>query len=262
MKKTILSLIIGVMAPIPVMAATQWNFGASLRQLTFWTERNAGKHSLADLEGGGAALKNDAFLDWRTRPNSRIKAFMKSDSLEGFIEAGYNVVSEKVTTREYWGKYKFNDMVYVAIGQQHQLFNQETSRQAWGGNSGMNGIGTAFKPPSPKIVLGYGNFAVALGKTYTDRVDHLKVIMPARAGGAVGLKYNMDLDANLPQLQAGYEYTADNWRIKASGAYQYLKLSGMRRETALGVYKTKGTEIHAWVVGLDGGGKLRPKLER
>lgn len=252
MRKTILSLIIGMIVPMPVMAATQWYFGASLRQLTFWTEQNAGKHRLADLENGGAILKNDALLDWRTRPNSRIKMFMKSDKLEGFIEMGYNAVSEKVTTREYWGKYKINDMGYIAIGQQRQLFNQETSRQAWGGNSGMNGIGAAFKPPTPKIIVGYGNFAVAFGKVFTARVDYLKSAMSSRTGGISRLEYDVDLDANLPQLQACYEYFTENGHVKFSGAYQYLKLDSMRQQTLSGVHYTKGTEIHSWVVGLDG----------
>lgn len=194
---------VSAMAVGSAMAATQWNFGGSLRYTTFWTERDAGKSRIADLEGGGAGLKSDGRLDWQTQGNSRIKMYMQADVVEGFIDLGYSVSGNMVKTREYWGRYNFNEKAFIAIGQQKQLFNQYISNQVWDGDLGMGGIGTAYQSARPKIVLGYAGFRFALGKPYSGRSG-----LDASGGAVDGLGVK-DIDTYLPQLQANYEYTAD-----------------------------------------------------
>lgn len=235
MKKIILGLAAAAviaMVAVPAMAATQWNFGASLRYETFWTQANAGDGSINDLQGGGQTLDSDGRLSWGTQGNSRIKMMMKSDSLEGFIEFGYNFDSNTVTTREYWGKYKFNDMAYIQIGQSHQLFNiPGFSNQVWGGDMNMVSMGVSFNPPTPKIILGYGSFAFALAQPYEN--DWLKT--------AVGA----DVDTYIPQIQASYQYKADTWDVKLAGAFQTYKLNKLA-----GTNTNKN--INSWLADIKG----------
>lgn len=221
------------MVAAPAMAATQWNFGASLRYLTFWDQANFGKNRGEDLQGGGADLKNDHRLDWGVAGNSRIKMFMKSDNLEGFIEMGWDTDGNKVTTREYWGKYRFNDMAFIQIGQSHQLFNTPGfSNQVWGGNDiGMHGMGVSFTPPTPKIIFGYGGFSFALVQPFDGTTSPATILT------------NSDKDTWFPQLQASYQYRADTWRVKLAGAFQNYKVKPVG-------YNSKN--INSWLVALDG----------
>lgn len=249
MKKIILAVaavaVIGMVAA-PAMAATQWNFGASLRYLTFWDQVNFGKTKRTDIQGGGASVKNDHLLDWGTAGNSRIKMFMKSDSLEGFIEMGWDFDGNKVTAREYWGKYKFNDMAYIQIGQSHQLFNTPGfSNQVWGGNDiGMHGIGVSFNPPTPKIILGYGGFSFAMAQPFSGNLT-------GDTGKLAGYGAVADIDTYLPQLQASYQYRADTWRVKLSGAYQHTKLNKIQDSTTFAKI-ANSKNINSWLVALDG----------
>lgn len=255
MKKIVLGLAVTAaltMAVAPAMAATQWNFGASLKYATFWTEQDAGKTGMKDLQAGGAGLKNDGLLDWSTQGNSNIQMYMRGDNLEGYIELEYDFDGNSVTTSQYWGKYKFNDMAYIAIGQQEQLFNQNISSQVWGGDLAMNGLGTAYAKSTPKITVGYGGFAFALSKPYTDRVDTLRENMFAQAWVGTGMT-DIDVDTYFPQLQASYEYAADTWRVKLAGAYQYTKFNHMSAATPLSpVYTVDSKSVNSWLVGLDG----------
>lgn len=230
MKKLILGLaavaVMGMIAA-PAMAATEWNFGASLRYSTFWTEVDAGKGSMTDLEGGGKVLNNDGELSWGTQANSRIKMFMKSDNLQGFIEFGYNTDTNTVTTREYWGKYNFGQGWYVQLGQSHQLFNiPGWSNQVWGSDLNMVGMGVTFRPPTPKIVLGYGGFAFALVQPETNTGNLLN---------------NSDKDTYLPQVQASYDYKADTWNFKLAGAFQNYKINDINGTT-------KNKNINSWLI--------------
>ena len=243
MKKLILGLaavaVMGLVAA-PAMAATEWNFGASLRYSTFWTEADFGKNHITgvpnggDLEGGGKGLKSDGELSWGVQSNSRIKMFMKSDSLQGFVEFGYNV-DGGVTAREYWGKYNFGQGWYIQIGQSHQLFNiPGWSNQVWGGlnnnrhtggDLNMVGLGVSFRPPTPKIILGYGGFAFALAKPET--VNDIALT-------------NSDKDTYLPQLQASYDYKADTWNFKLAGAFQTYAIND--------IVGTKDRNINSWLI--------------
>lgn len=247
MKKLILGLaavaVIGLVAA-PAMAATEWNFGASLRYSTFWNEVDGGakrgpNNPMGDLEGGGKLLKNDGELDWATQGNSRIKMFMKSDNLQGFIEFGYNSNTGSVTTREYWGKYNFGQGWYIQIGQAHQLFNIP----GWSNQVGLNDLnmvsmGVSFRPPTDKIILGYGGFAFALAKPETNT--------NGLSEAASGIKNhtwmaNSDKDTYLPQIQASYAYNADTWNFKLAGAFQTYTINDIA-----GTNKDKS--INSWLI--------------
>ena len=266
MKKLLLVLsvcTVFALAASTVMATTQWNFGASLRYGTFWTERDGGKEKINDLAGGGAALSSDGTLDWSTQGNSQIRMFMKSDSLEGYIEMGYDFDDNKVWTREFWGKYRFNDKLAITIGQQKQLFNSYISNQVWNQDMGMNGIGTNFAKATPKITLSYGGFSFAMAKPYDDRKDDLMNTSTARVVNAWGTNpstyayMHTDADTYMPELQAAYEYMADTWRIKLAGAFASMRYNknsftydnGAGRVTSL---KLKSRTVNSWLVGLDG----------
>lgn len=243
MKKIILALaavaVMGLVAA-PVMAATQWNFGASLRYTTFWNNVDFGKGTGKDIQLGGADLNSDHRLDWGTQANSRIKMFMKSDNLEGFIELGWNTDSNSVTTREYWGKYKFNDMAYIQIGQSHQLFSTPGfAHQSWGGDIEMHGLGVSFNPPTPKIILGYGGFAFALAQPFTGTA----------LGKVASAGVDADIDTYIPQLQAAYQYKADTWRVKLGGAYQHTKINKIN---IAGTKVASSKNVNSWLVAVDG----------
>ena len=254
------------MATVPAMAATHWHFGASLRYLTFWSERDGGKQGLADLQGGGAELQRDGFLDWRLQGNSRIKMFMRSDVLEGYIEFGYKEAVELVSAREYWGRYNFNEKAYIVIGQQRQLFTQFISYQGWDGNLSLASVGVSAQSASPKITLGYGNFAVALVKPYDGNVNNrrnalageLKALYASHIDPGVKVGLHADTDIYFPQIQAQYEYLADAWRLKLAGAYQHIrinKVGGYWESPLTGNGRTfsgGGGKADSWLLGFEG----------
>lgn len=213
------------------MAATQWNFGASLRYATFWTEADFGKDRGTDIQGGGAPVGSDGNLSWSKQGNSRFKAFMKSDKLEGYIEMGLDYDNNnRVYTRQYWGKYKFNDNLAIQIGQMDHLFTTiGLSNQVWSNDLAMHGIGTSHASETPAIVLRYGNFSFGMFKPYDGRYE-----------GS-----NTDIDSYLPQLQASYQYRGDAWRFKLSGAYQHLAMNDFNGGS-------KDRDIHSWLVAVDG----------
>ena len=241
MKKIILGLaaaaVIALVA-VPAMAATQWNFGASLRYETFWNQADFGDVGGRDIQSGGAGLDSDGQLVWGVQPNSRIRMFMKSDSLEGYIELGYDVDNNTIRPREYWGKYKFADTAYIQIGHAHQLFNTPgLSNQVWENDLGLHGVGVSFRPPTPKIILGFGNFAFALAQPAN--VGYNAPTPPATFP-------NHDIDTFIPQLQASYQYKTDTWRVKLAGAFQTFRVKTF---TATG---SSSQNVNSWLVSLDG----------
>lgn len=229
-----------VMPVAAATAATQWNLSGSLRYTTFWSERNAGKYGTNDLQGGGASLRRDGLLDWSTQANSRVRMFMRSDALEGYIEMGFNYGGNKVTAREYWGRYNFGDKAFIIIGHQKQLFNQYFAGQVWDGELGMGGIGTVYQSAKPKIVAGYGGLRLALSKPYNGRS------VADNHGLTVDALGRKDIDTYLPQLQAAYEYTADSWRVKLAGAYQHMRLKRIAGLT----FNNK--DINSWLLAAEG----------
>lgn len=62
----------------------------------------------------------------------------------------------------------------------------------------MNGLGTAYAKASPKIVLGYGGFALALSQPYTKRLNSYGDW--ARLNMSMTSNFNSDIDTYLPQL--------------------------------------------------------------
>lgn len=256
MKKLVLGLAavaVIVMVSAPAMAATQWNFGGMIRYMTFWDQNKAPKGGMADLQGGGATVKNDHRLQWGTQANTHIMMWMKSDTLDGFIEMGWDTDENKVWPREYWGRYKFNDKSSIIIGHQHQLYSSFISRQAGLVDLNLNGVGTAFRPPTPKIVFNYGGvghlffinsgFSFALVKPESD--GYYRWYNP---DGTVAAGSRSDIDTFFPQIQAAYSHYADTWRIKVAGAYQHTKWNKI--ESALSNSRSKN--INSWLFTVDG----------
>lgn len=223
------------------LAATEWSFSASLRYETFWNQVNYGDQKGPDLQKGGITdLSSDGKLAWGTRSNSRIKMNMKSDHLDGYIEMGYDVDSNTVTTREFWGKYKFNDMFSITMGKSPQLFTTAgLSGQVWCGDLGLHGLGTSFRAATPKITFNYGNFAFALAQPYSG-------VHRGTAAGVGGSLGTYDRDLYLPALQASYHYRADTWRVKLAGAYLWQRLDNISNLAG------KDDNIHSWLLSLDG----------
>ena len=271
MKKLVLSLAaVAVLAMVsaPVMAATQWNFGGMIRYMTFWDQNNGGDYAINDYQNGGAAMKSDGRLQWGTQANTRIMMWMKSDTLDGFIELGYDTDGNSVWTREYWGRYKMNDKASIIIGHQHQLYSSFISRQAGLVDLNLNGVGTAFRPPTPKIVFNYGGvghlffinsgFSFALAKPETSVADTYTSALPAAAAPTNTFTAGYDEDTYLPQFQAAYSYYADTWRIKVAGAYQWTKVSKAEYAeynaagTLVNSGRMKNKNIHSWLATIDG----------
>lgn len=269
MKKTVLILaiiVVIIMVSIPVIAATQWNFGGSIRYRTFWHQNNSGKLNLTDLQGGGTILKSDGKLEWGNQPNTKVMIWMKTDSLNGFIDLGYNDEYNSVTTREYWAKYQFTDKFSITIGQQHQLYNSFICGQVGLLDLNLNGIGTSFRAPSPKITFTYGGvghlfflpsgFSFALAQPEAKAYNFVLPINSAVFASA-GLnpyeKYGITADVNsyFPQLQASYNYYADTWRVKVGGAYEYQKWNKIRNHP-FGINTKRSQNVHSWLTMIDG----------
>lgn len=239
-----------------------------IRYMTFWDQSQGGKgYNTNDLQGGGAPVKNDGLLNWGNQINTRIMMWMKSDTLDGFIEMGWDEGENKVWPREYWGRYKMNDKASIIIGQQHQLYSSFISRQAGLVDLNLNGVGTAFRPPTPKIVFNYGGvghlffinsgFSFALAKPETSNNGTFGGLVPnTPPAGYVNTAGVMDEDTYLPQLQAAYSYYADTWRVKLAGAYQWSKvkgyLYGIDSVGDVTLLSTKSENIHSWLVTIDG----------
>lgn len=248
MKKLVLgiaALAVVALVSAPAMAATEWNFGGMIRYMTFWDQTDSGDFKMTDLEGGGKSLDSDGRLQWGTQANTRLMMWMNSDNLEGFIELGYDTDENKVWPREYWGKYKFSDKWSVTMGQQHQLYNSFISRQGGLVDLNLNGIGTAFRPPTPKIVFTYGGVGhlwfIPSGFSFA-------LVKPEKVEDLWGSMYGpADIDTYLPQLQAAYSYYADTWRVKLAGAYQYMKYNDLDFGTT-----TKDKGINTWLFTVDG----------
>lgn len=239
------------MLAAPALAATQWNFGASLQYNTFWNERDFGRTGGEDLQGGGAGLKSDGRLDWSTSGDSTIFMEMASDHLEGYIEMKWDTEENKVTTSAYWGKYNFNEDFNILLGQTDPLYIQEISNQVIYDNMNMNSIGTANSDTLPMIALGYKGFTFAMAKPVTNQegmIDLNSASYEPVIGTPLDLTY--DLDTFMPQLQASYAYEADVWRIKLAGAYANTKIKKLEDAT-IGSLRGSKT-IHSWLLGMDG----------
>lgn len=167
--------------------------------------------------------------------------YLRSDVLEAFIDVGYSEKANKMTTREYWGRYHFNDKAFITIGQQRQLFSQYISNQVWDGDLGMGAIGLAYQSARPKITVGYGGFSFALSNPYNGRAQ-----VNAAAGAPDGLG-TKNINVYLPQLQSSYEYRADVWRIKFAGAYQHLRLQKITNAAGDTTNKT----VHSWLLAAE-----------
>lgn len=262
MKRIILTLtgilIFGII-PLPVTASTQWNFGGALHYMTFWNQTNSGETKTSDLQNGGGAVRRDGKLEWGNQANTSITMWMQSDAVDGFLEMWWDDAQNSLLTREYWGRYRVDDRISIIIGQQHQLYSSFISRQAGLSDLNMNGIGTAFRAPTPKIVLNYGGtghlffansgFSFALVKPETGK----PVEMLDRTPGSAWAGAAADIDTGFPQLQASYVRYADIWRIKIAGAYQKTKLRNIDNSISMPIaIEKKKQDIQTWLLTMEG----------
>lgn len=261
----LISALISVMVSIPAGAATQWNFGGTLHYMTFWNQTHSGEAKTSDLQNGGGTLNRDGKLEWGTQANTSITVWMQADALDGFIEMWWDGAHNSLLTREYWGRYRVDDRISIIIGQQHQLYSSFISRQAGLSDLNMNGIGTAFRAPTPKIVLNYGGaghpffrdsgLSFALVQPETDK----PLEMFDRTPGSIWAGATADIDSALPQLQASYVRYADIWRIKIAGAYQQTKLRGIDNSISMPIMiEKKKQTIPSWLLTMDGDIALGP----
>lgn len=256
---TLMGILIFGIIPLPAAAFTQWNFSGALHYMTFWNQTNSGETKTSDLQNGGGALNRDGKLEWGNQANSSITMRMQADALDGFLEMWWDDAHNSLQPREYWGRYRADDRISVIIGQQHQLYSSFISRQAGLSDLNMNGIGTAFRAPSPKIVLNYGGaghpffrdsgFSLALVQPETDK----PLEMFDRTPGNIWAGATADIDSALPQLQASYVRYADIWRIKIAGAYQKTKLRSINSSISMPIMiEKKAQVIQTWLLTMDG----------
>lgn len=238
-------LAVFTMAAGPAMAATEWNFGASLRFATWWTELDAGKGKIGDMQSGGAQLGNDGKLEFLQQRNSRIKMFMKSDRLEGYIEMGWNVDSAAVTPRDYFGTYRFTDSFSITFGQHLQLFDTPgLSSQVWCNDLNMHGIGVSWNPSDPKLFFTYKGFQFGLSTPYHTEG---KLSSSVISSGA----YTADKDTYMPQLQFAYQHAGEDWRVKVGGGFQTYQIKHLRAAGgSADILKSKS--VNSWLLMADG----------
>lgn len=229
----------------PAIAATEWNFGASLRFATWWTELDGGKNKIADMQSGGAKMNNDATLEFLQQRNSRIKMLMKSDKLEGYIELGYNVSTSAVTTRDFFGTYRFTDSFSVTMGQHLQLFDTPNlSSQAWGNDLNMHSIGVSWNPSDPKIFFTYKGFQFGFSTPY-----HTEGKLSGNIS-STSTAYTADKDTYMPQLQFAYQYSLDTWRVKIGGGFQTYKIKDLKATGSTNSL-IKNKNVNSWLLMAD-----------
>lgn len=242
------------MLAVPAVAATEWEFGATIQFKTFYNHVNYGDRRGDDLEGGGAGgLKNDGYLDWTTQSDSNINMTMYSDRLEGYAEINYDFAENSVTTNYLWGRYFINDNMSVLIGQTDPLFIQEISNQVVYDNANLNGFGTANSDTLPMIALQYGGFTFAMAqpmKNFDETFD-ANVAFIDSWGGPTPDGYTADIDTFMPQLHASFNYEADTWRIKFAGAYANSRVKKLALEYGGAEYSFGSKTISSWLVGMD-----------
>jgi hypothetical protein len=222
MKKLFVLFII-VLFAAPAMAV-DWNFYGSARMATYWTDTDLGDGEL--LNGDD----DDTDLQWDLQGNSRLGANVKADAVRGQFEFGIN--ESTVTSRRIYGTWNFGPAT-LKVGKDYTPVKQFISGQAFAGDLGLLGVGTAYGSRNGQLGLNFGGFELALITPVSDDK------------GAP----NGDIDEWLPKIEAAFGMGFDMFSFKINGGYQTYEVDG----GSAGDF-----DVDSWTVGLDVGLNFGP----
>ena len=196
MKKLFVLFII-VLFAAPAMAV-DWNFYGSARMETYWSDRDLGDGTTT------AGDDDDADLIWALQNNSRIGANVKAEAVKGQVELGLGV-DGGISTRRIYGTWNFGPAT-LKVGQDYTPVKQFISGQAFNGDIGLLGVGTAYGSRRGQLALSFGGFEVAL----IDSATSTKGLL----GGEV--------DSVIPKIEAAFGMGFDMFNFKINAGYQTL----------------------------------------
>ena len=215
MKKLFVLFII-VLFAAPAMAV-DWNFYGSARMATFWADTDLGDFTTT------AGDDDDANMQWDFQSNSRIGAKVKAEAVRGQFEWG--VSESNVATRRLYGTWNFGPAT-LKVGKDYTPVKQFISGQAYNGDLGLLGYGTAYGSRVGQLALSFGGFEVAL----IDQTTSTKGLL----GGEV--------DTTLPKIEAAFGMGFDMFSFKIIGGYQTYEIEGTNDDVDVDSY-TIGADI-------------------
>jgi len=221
--KKLFVLFIVVLFAAPAMAV-DWNFYGSARMATFWTDTDLGDARLANGDS------DDQDLQWDLQGNSRLGANVKADAVKGQFEFGIN--ESTVTSRRIYGTWNFGPAT-LKVGKDYTPVKQFISGQAFDGDLGLLGYGTAYGSRNGQLALSFGGFEVALITPVSDDK------------GAP----NGDIDEYLPKIEAAFGMGFDMFSFKINGGYQTYEVDG----GSAGDF-----DVDSYTIGLDAGLNFGP----
>ena len=238
MKKLILVIAALALIASPALAV-DWNFYGSARMATYYNSRdynNTADANKDDLDGGGLILDDfddDDQVQWDLQTNSRLGATVKAENISGRFEFGIN--ESDITSRRIYGEWDFG-AAKLKVGKDYSPVKQFISGQAFGGDAGLLGNGTAYGGRNGQIGLSFGGFEIA---AVTNPGNNIRNI-------ATG-----DKDIYLPRIEAAWGMSFDTWNFKLLGGFNWFQYEDAGPNT-------EDVDVTSWILGADAGVNFGP----
>lgn len=217
--------------------AVDWNFYASARMTTFYESRDFDASAGSDLSGAGSGLTGgeteDDQIRWDLQGNSRLGAKVKAEAVSGQVEFGVN--ESTITSRRLYGVWDFG-AGKLKVGKDYTPVKQFISGQAFDGDIGLLGRGTAYGSRFGQIALSFGGLEIAL-------VDQTSGLIRSMTGG--------DVDEYLPKVEAAYGMSLDMFNFKVFGGYQTYEIENAGAAS-------NDVDVDSWTLGADVGVNFGP----
>jgi hypothetical protein len=238
MKKLILVIAALALIASPALAV-DWNFYGSARMATFYNSRDYNNGTPADLDGGGGILDEDFDEDdqmqWDMQTNSRLGATVKAENIRGRFEWGVDDDGNNVSARRLFGTWNFG-AASLKVGKDYTPVSQFISGQAFAGDLGLLGTGTAYSGRNGQIALSFGGFEIAFINN---------------DGGLIRNMNTGDVDVYLPKVEAGWGMSFDTWNFKVMGGAQWYQIEDAGPDT-------EDVDVTSWIIGADAGVNFGP----
>lgn len=191
--------------------AAEWNFYGSARVATFYNDVETINSVTADAKNISEALQS----------NSRIGANVKvSDELTGRFEYGTGV-----NVRLLYGEWNFGAGKFL-VGQDYVPLYTEGPGQVYSTDNGLIGWGLAYGGRKAQLKLTFGDFQIAAVAPNTTFIQNAGLPATTAANGLGAAAFGTTTsEVKLPQIQAAYKFSGDNWFVKAIGGFQTFEIN-------------------------------------
>jgi hypothetical protein len=189
-----------------------------------------------DLDGGGLILDDfdeDDQVQWNLQGNSRLGATVKAENISGRFEFGIN--ESTVTSRRIFATWDFG-AAKLKVGKDYGPIKQFISGQAFAGDAGLLGNGTAYGGRNGQIALSFGGFEFAAIDNPGNNIRNI----------ATG-----DKDIYLPRLEAAWGMAFDTWNFKLIGGFNWFQYEDAGPDT-------EDVDVVSWLLGADAGVNFGP----